>query len=119
MKGILETFNQSSSCRRVKLNNGEIRDIEPANLSTPRLDGKWSGDVELDSFIDVPLVFLDAVIFTSFELYFLDVFIASKSVDGSASFCAHGGEEGLLLKHGSFVDDVLVHVLLAVVAHPT
>ena len=76
-----------------------------------------SGDVELDSFIDVPLVFLDAVIFTSFELYFLDVFIASKSVDGSASFGAHGGEEGLLLKHGSFVDDVLVPVLLAVVAH--
>ena len=48
------------------------------------------GDVELDSFIDVPLVFLDAVVFTSFKLYFLDVFIASKSVDGSATFCTDG-----------------------------
>ena len=48
-----------------------------------------SSHIQLNILIDVPLVFLDIVILATLELDFLDVLIATESVDPSASVSAN------------------------------
>jgi hypothetical protein len=67
-------------------------------------------------FIAYPLVLVNVVNLTGFELDFLYVFVSTDSVD-LGPLDSHSGKETLFLKHRSLVEDVLLHKLEAVVAH--
>ena len=75
-----------------------------------------SCDVKLNFLVCFPSVIFDIINFTSFELYFLNVFVATESVDFSSTH-TNGREKRLLLDHRCTMNYVLVDVLQAIVTH--
>lgn len=72
----------------------------------------------MDFFIAYPLVLVHVIDLARLQLHLLDILIPSECVDLFAQhrYCS---EEALLLKHGSFMENILLHELQAVVAHAT
>lgn len=74
--------------------------------------------MELDLLVGLPSVVFYVVDFTGTQLHFLNVFVATQSVNFRGTD-ADGRKEGFFLDHGSAMHNITIDILKAVISHAT